>query len=267
MAFSLTGTQNPQQQNRPASPISSYFPSNAPGISYPAQQSPLEKFAASDYGKNFGAGMNMYGSAAAGQQTALQNAGSALAARIPLLGAAYNDQRNGAFGQYQNQIAGLNVDIAGNNTQQGIMRALANINSLGYQNTMGDIASQAMQQRRAATHDAVARGAYGGVGTGQDFTDINANQQYKLGGAENSYLTQQNSVMRNLGELNTQAQKYQMQPAVFENQLRQALTKLGVDQTMSVSQLMNMVSSNDFQQATLANGIIEKAMSYASANT
>jgi len=30
---------------------------------------------------------------------------------------------------------------------------------------------------------------------------------------------------------------------------------------------MNMVSSNDFQQATLANGIIEKAMGYASANT
>jgi len=27
-----------------------------------------------------------------------------------------------------------------------------------------------------------------------------------------------------------------MQPAVFENQLQQALTKLGVDQTMSVSQ-------------------------------
>jgi len=267
MAFSLTGTQNPQQQNRPASPISSYFPGNLPGVSYPAQQSPLEKFAASDYGKNYGTGFSIYDAAAKGQETALRNSGAALAARIPLLGAAYNDQRNGAFGQYQNQIAGLNVDIAGNNSQQAIMRALANINSQGYQNTSNEIANQAMQQRRAATSDATARGAYGTFGTGQDFTDIATNQQDKLRGAENSYLTQQNSVMRNLNELNTQAQKYQMQPAVFENQLQQALTKLGVDQTMSVSQLMNMVSSNDFQQATLANSIIEKAMGYANANT
>lgn len=256
----------PTQQQTPTEAVGAYGPGSRNYTSIPAV-SPLQRFAESDYGKNYMAGFNLYNAAAGNQQTSLYNTGQNLMARVPLLQSGYGTQAGLAQQQYGNQIAGLNVDITGNNAQQNAYRALANINFGGYQNTTSNIANQALQQQRSATHDAVARGAYGNLGTAQDFTDIAANRQYQMGNAENQYLTQQNTVMRNLSELNTQAQKYGLQPAQFANQLQQTLTKLGIDQTMSLSQLMNMIGSNDFQQAALASSIIEKAMGYAQATS
>ena len=261
-----TGYMNNMSGGKTQTPTSSYFAANGYGTR-DYSSIPEVPWAQTDFGKNFGQGMELFGGMGALQEQALKGTGSYLAGQINSLPGQYQAKSGALRSTYNNQIAGNQIDYEGNQSNRNIYEALARINSQGYQNTMGEISNQAMQQRRAATHDAVARGAYGGVGTGQDFTDIASNQQDKLGGAEAQYLTQQNSVMRNLNDIDTQARKYRLAPQQFLSQLQTGLTQLGIDQTMSISTLMNAMNSNNLQQAQFAQGVIEKALTFAQTRT
>lgn len=224
---------------------------------------PPVPFADTEFGKYFGQGKSFFGALNAPQEASLQATGNNLSGNFNLLNANYGAQSGYMRSGYDNQMAQLGINMAGNQAEQNAARALMNINYGGYRTAIGDIASQAMQQRRAASIDATARGAYSNVGTGQDFRDIDTNREFALAKAETQYQGQQNSVARNMIQLDTQAKIYGLKPAEFANQLQQGLTKLGIDQTMSLSSLLNMIGSNNYQQAVLGQNILERALGFA----
>lgn len=247
---------------RAKSPTESYYANNGYGTRNYSSLPPVP-FADTEFGKYFGQGKSFFGALNAPQEASLQATGNNLSGNFNLLNANFGAQSGYMRAGFDNQMAQLGVNIAGNQAEQNAARALMNINYGGYRTATGDIASQAMQQRRAASIDATARGAYSNVGTGQDFRDIDTNREFALAKAETQYQTQQNSVARNMIQLDTQAKIYGLKPAEFANQLQQGLTKLGIDQTMSLSSLLNMIGSNNYQQAVLGQNILERALGFA----
>lgn len=257
-----TGYMNNMSGGKTQTPTSSYFSANGYGKRDYSSLPPVP-FSQTPFGQNFGQGLSFFEGIGALQNQALQNTGNYLSGQLQGLPGQYDAKRGTLQSAFNNQMAGNQIDLQGNQQNLAAYRALANINLGGYQNSQKTITDQAMQTRNKATNDAVARGAYGGAGTAQDFTDIATNRENQMGAAENQYLTQQNSVMRNMGELDTQAKKFGLAPQQFATQLNSGLVQLGIDQTMGIGTLMNMMNSNNLQQAQFAQGIVEKALSFA----
>ena len=224
---------------------------------------PPVPFNQTEFGQRFNQGLTSFGAISAPQRTNLENIGNNLSASINSLNAGY-----GAMSGYlQNENAikqnMLGVDVQGNTRAQQNVQNRMGLNFGSYVNQYQTLAEQAMQQQRNATHDAVARGAYGGAGTRQDFTDIATNRDFALKNAGYEAQTRNATLGQQAIDLETTAAKFGLTGDQLNNQLQQGLTRLGLDQTTSVGSLLNALSSNNYQQVQLANNILLQALGFA----
>jgi hypothetical protein len=159
----------------------------------------------------------------------------------------------------------------------GGLQVQRNQANLGAEQTTGNLNS-----------DATARGAYTAAGTNTQRTDIQNNLAQQIAGINIEQEKLQTGTERSqsnllfdqeLGRMSTaeqqarlgdrqktldnEAAKLGVQGDILGAQLQQGLARLNLDQTMSVGQLMDAMSSNDAQQQALAAQIIQQAVGAA----
>lgn len=215
------------------------------------------------------------------QMVALGNARENLFNRIGLVNAGYGNQANYMNQGYGNQMGQLRVNADTNMYDQNVVNQLMGQNTSSYNNLLAQFGMQEAEarnqsgvQRRAATSDAVARGAYGGAGTGQDFTDISSALANQLGmfdakreGAGIDYRTETINLEKRRNDLTQQGKLYGLQGEQFGIALQQGLSKLNLDNVLSVNTIMEQIYSKDQQTAALAASVIEKAMAASSVDS
>ena len=212
------------------------------------------------------------------QQVALANSRENLFNRYGSISAGNSEQAGYLNQGYGNQMSQLRVNADTNMYDQNVVNQLMGQNTASYNNLLSQFGLQEAEarnqsgvQRRAATSDAVARGAYGGAGTGQDFTDISSALANQLGmfgakreGAGIDYRTETINLEKRKNDLTQQGKIYGLQGEQFGIALQQGLAKLNLDNVLSLNTIMEQVYSKDQQTAALAASVVEKAMAASS---
>ena len=212
------------------------------------------------------------------QITALLNSRQNLIDRQGNIDTNYGMQRDYLNQGYGNQMGQLRVNADTNMYDQNVVNQLMGQNAASYQNLLSQFGlqeanarNQSEMQRRAATSDAVSRGAYGGAGTGQDFTDISSSLANQLGmyGAKREEAgiankTETINLEKRRNDLTQQGKIYGLQGEQFGIALQQGLAKLNLDNILSVGNIMDQINSKDQATAALMSSIVERAMSASS---
>jgi hypothetical protein len=222
----------------------------------------------------FQAAYGVFDYAAGGERVANNNAIQNLNSRAAQINTGYGDQANYMNQGYGNQMAQLRVNSDTNMYDQNVVNQLMGQNTASYNNILAQLGlkesgarNQSGVQRRAAASDAIARGAYGGAGTGQDFTDISSDLANQLGlyGTEREkagidYKTETINLEKRRNDLTQQGKIYGLQGEQFGIALQQGLAKLNLDNNISVGNLMDQINSRNSANAALTTSIIEKAL-------
>ena len=210
----------------------------------------------------------------AGQREANNAAIQNLTNRAGTINAGYGEQAGYMNQNYGNQMGQLRVNADTNMYDQTVVDKLMGTSTAGYNNLLAqfglqeaDARNKSAVQRRAAASDAIARGAYGGAGTGQDFTDISSALANQLGmyGAQREkagidYKTETINLEKRKNDLTQQGKIYGLQGEQFGIALQQGLAKLRLDNTLSVGNLMDSVNSKTAANAALAASVIQQAL-------
>ena len=227
-----------------------------------------------DRDAKFKAAYGIFDFASGAERVANNNAIQNLFNRAGQINAGYGEQAGYMRQGYGNQMGQLRVNADTNMYDQNVVNQLLGQSSAGYQNLLGQFGLQEAEarrqsdvQRRAATYDATARGAYGSSGTGQDFTDISSNLANQLGmyGVQREkagidYKTETINLEKRRNDLTQQGKIYGLQGEQFGIALQQGLAKLNLDNNISVGNLMDQVNSKNAANAALTTSIIQQAL-------
>lgn len=221
-------------------------------------------------------------------QALLENQYDSLYAQMGLTDANFDAQR----GMLQSDYAMRQADLAaGRGANQidlnSIPRQLAYYDQLGglqsqsYDNLLAQLGirregvqAQSDIDTRGVKSDATARGAFATIGTRRKIDDIGGELRRQLGliGTQEreggiqlatqrlSNAEQQAKLRDRQSTLQLTAQNYGVQAGQLELQLQQGLTRLGLDQAMSIGELMDALNSNNLQQQQLAGQVVDMAM-------
>lgn len=255
---SQASTARPPFINNPSTPLYSSVNANSPNPGLTSFQNALGLL-------NYSVG---------GERVANNNAIQNLTGRIGQINAGYGEQAGYMRQNYGNQMGQLRVNADTNMYDQNVVNQLLNQNLSSYNNMLAQFGlqeagarNQAGIQRRAASSDAIGRGAYSTAGTGQDFTDISSNLANELGlyqtkrtGAGIDYGTEKINLEKRRNDLTQQGKIYGLQGEQFGIALQQGLAKLSLDNTLSVGNLMDQINSKNTANAALASSIIQQAL-------
>jgi hypothetical protein len=227
---------------------------------------------------SFNAYRGLYEQNSMPQMTALLNGRQNLIDRQGNINTNYGMQRDYLNQGYGNQMGQLRVNADTNMYDQNVVNQLMGQNTASYNNLLSqfglqeaDARNQSDVKRRAAASDAIARGAYGGAGTGQDFTDISSALANQLGmygakreGAGIDYKTETINLQKRRNDLTQQGKIYGLQGEQFGIALQQGLAKLNLDNILSVGNILDQINSKDQATAALMSSIVERAMAASS---
>jgi hypothetical protein len=244
--------------NNPSTPLYSSANANKPSTGVP----------------NFIAMRGLFDYSVGGERVANNNAIQNLFNRAGQINTGYGEQAGYMRQGYGNQMGQLRVNADTNMYDQNVVNQLMGQSAAGYQNLLGQFGlqeaearNQSGMQRRAAASDAIARGAYGGAGTGQDFTDISSKLANQLGmfGAKREEAgianrTETINLEKRRNDLTQQGKIYGLQGEQFGIALQQGLAKLNLDNNISVGNLLDQINSRNSANAALATSVIQQAM-------
>jgi hypothetical protein len=194
--------------------------------------------------------------------------------RIGTVNTGYGEQAGYLNQNYNNQMGQLRVNADTNMYDQNVVNQLMGQSTAGYNNLLSQFGLQEAEarnqsgvKRRAAASDAIARGAYGGAGTGQDFTDISSALANQLGmyGAKREeagigYKTETINLEKRRNDLTQQGKIYGLKGEEFGIALQQGLAKLNLENTITVGNLMDSVNSKNAANAALTASVIQQAL-------
>jgi hypothetical protein len=247
--------------NNPSTPLYSSANANKPSTGIP----------------NFNTAMGLFDYSVGGQREANNAAIQNINNRIGTVNTGYGEQVGYLNQNYGNQMGQLRVNADTNMYDQNVVNQLIGQNTASYNNILAQLGlkesgarNQSAVQRRAAASDAIARGAYGGAGTGQDFTDISSELANQLGlyGTEReeagiNYKTETINLEKRRNDLTQQGKIYGLKGEEFGIALQQGLAKLRLDNTITVGNLLDSANSKNAANAALTASVIQQALAAA----
>lgn len=232
--------------------------------------------------------LNYYTTLSGPQLALLQQQAGTYAGQLGATQAQYDLARQGLQSGAANDLAKINLGPEYDAIQRGAnARGLEGLNAqdklaweaLGNQFEGFDLRTlqswqNAGRNQFATKSEATPRGSVGSVGYKQKMTGIQqdlANQLTGIGidkdsavfGAREAAMgrtEQKAKINDNNAMLDIKAKEYGIDRAQVESNLQQGLAKLGIDQTASVGQIMDMLASNDVQQRALGEQIFRDAI-------